>query len=89
MFTLPTETGQRIEQALAQRVCTAADGSYIRRSFGRRRVGRNSKYTVHMAQGKSFVITAPHDGAAVELANKRAAQLRLAPDVPSASSVQQ
>lgn len=74
MFTLPTELGERIEQALAQRICTAKDGSYIRRSTGRRRAGRPARYTVHMKIGKSFVVTAFDDGAAVELANKRAAQ---------------
>lgn len=74
MFTLPTETGERIEQALAQRVCTAADGSYIRRSAGRRRAGRPTKYTVHLATGSSFVIEAFDDGAAVDRANKRTAQ---------------
>jgi len=71
MFTLPTEVGQRIEQALAQRVCTANDGSYIRRSSGRRCAGRPTKYTVHLASGKPFIITAYDDGAAVEIANKR------------------
>jgi hypothetical protein len=77
MFTLPEDQGERIEQALAQRVCTAADGSYIRRSYGRRRAGRNPKYVVHLVSGKSFVITAPDDGAAVDIANKRAAQHRV------------
>jgi len=87
MFTLPTETGQRIEQALAQRVCTANDGSYIRRSSGRRRAGRNTKYTVHLADGKSFVITALDDGAAVEIANKRAAQHCVEPTCPQCGAI--
>jgi len=75
MFALPAETSERVAQALAQRICTAADGSYIRRSSGQRRAGRDPKYTVHMAQGEAFVITAPSDEAAVALANERAAQL--------------
>lgn len=81
MFTLPTELSERIEQALAQRVCTAADGSYIRCSYGRRRAGRPAKYTVHMADGSSFIVKAHDDGAAVDLANKRSLTKR-ATDAP-------
>ena len=73
MFVLPTDKGQRIEQALAQRVCTSEDGSYIRRSNGRRRAGRPAKYTVHLSGDTSFVVEAFDDGTAVELANKRQA----------------
>jgi hypothetical protein len=74
-FTLPMETGERIEQALAQRICTALDGSYIRRSSGRRRTGRPAKYTVHVVSDDySFVVQAMDDGTAVELANQRIAK---------------
>lgn len=77
MFELPMELSERLNQALSNRVCTASDGSYIRRSSGRRRSGRNSRYFVHMEGGESFSVIAPHDNAAVELANKRAAQHRV------------
>jgi len=69
MFTLPTDLGERIEQVLAQRICTSRDGSYIRRSSGRRRAGRMTRYTVHMVNGKSLKITACDDNQAVERAN--------------------
>lgn len=71
MFELPTETGARIEQALAQRICTAADGSYIRFSGGRSKAGRPSKYSVHMADGTFFTVRAISDNQAAELANKK------------------
>jgi hypothetical protein len=74
MFTLPTETGERIEQALAQRVCTAPGGSYIRYSGGRSRAGRLPKYTVHLADGSSFTLRAADDSQAVDAANKRLAR---------------
>jgi hypothetical protein len=74
MFTLPTDRGTRIEQALAQRVCTSPDGSYIRRSYGRNKAGSNAKYTVHLANGTAFTIRAAHDQAAVDKANERIAK---------------
>jgi hypothetical protein len=80
MFTLPSEFGQRIEQGLAGRVCTSPDGSYIRRSFGRRRAGRPQKYTVHLSIDQAFVIHAFDDVAAVDIANERAAQQMRAAD---------
>jgi len=76
MFSLPEDRQQRLEQALAQRVCTAEDGSYIRRSYGRGRAGRPARYSVHMADDTSFVVRAFDDAAAVALANQRIAQRR-------------
>ena len=71
MFCLPTETTDRIDQAIAGRVCTAGDGSYITRSFGRRRPDRATRYVVHVVNGKSFTLSAYTDDAAVVAANKR------------------
>ena len=61
MFTLPTSRDERIGQILAQRVCTAEDGSYIRRSNGRCQAGRPAKYFVHLVSGDSFTVKAFFD----------------------------
>jgi hypothetical protein len=53
LFELPMELDQRIEQALASRVCTAQDGSYITRSEGKRKSGRRTRYIVRLATGYS------------------------------------
>jgi len=74
MFSLPEDRQQRIEQALAQRICTAEDGSYIRRSYGQGRAGRPARYSVHMADGAPFTVRAYDDQAAVALANRRITQ---------------
>lgn len=84
MFILPADEGERIEQALARRVCTAPDGSYIMRSYGRVRAGRPARYTVHLVNGVTFAVRARNDEEAVALANKRAAQQAAVPDAPQA-----
>ena len=72
-YKLPTDLGDRIDQLLAGRICTAADGSYITRSNGRRRVGRPTRYYVSHVPGreKAMIIAAQDDDEAVKIANER------------------
>jgi len=70
-FLLPQTIDERLDQAIANRVCTTKDGSYIWRSSGRRKYGRPYKYGVHLADGNSFTVLAYNDEEAVSKANDK------------------
>ncbi len=70
MFVLPKTPTERIDQALAGRLCTATTGAYISRSGGRRKSGRPTKYFVHISDDRHYTITAWTDEEAIQKANE-------------------
>jgi len=70
-FELPTDTKERIQQALAGRVCTAPDGSYLYRTNGRSKAGRAPWYVAVYSDGGVRKFRAESDEEAVTVGNNR------------------
>ncbi len=68
MFKLPADQGERIIQALASRICTMPDGSYISKSFGRKMASSRTRYHVHFGE-EVHTVLAYSDSEAVDKAN--------------------
>ena len=66
---LPTTVEDRMLQALADRVATDPDGSYLTRSNGRRKAGRPTKYYLHRPGKMPQKIEAYTDEEAIEIVN--------------------